>query len=225
MKLFNSCSINVNGKNYIVKTNDTFNKLTIKSLYRNENHKWYAICQCNCENKTERHVLVRHLITGNTKSCGCYNKELCVNRSTKHDSKHRGTSDKLYSAWVEMRRRCYTKTCEAYKNYGGRGITITSEWDDFTVFKDWALTNGYQEGLTIERLDVNGNYCPSNCTWIPKSEQSKNRRMCNFIEYNGLRMTITDWSKYTGLNKSTIYRRLKRNLPLEEVLESKHIQQ
>lgn len=225
MQLFSSCSLKVNGKDYTIKINDIFNKLTIKALYRNKDHKWYAICQCACGNKTERHVLVRHLITGNTKSCGCYNKELCINRSTKHNSKCRGNSDKLYAAWVEMRRRCNTKTCEAYKNYGGRGISITPEWEEFIAFKNWALANGYKDGLTIERLDVNGNYCPSNCTWIPKANQSKNRRTCNFIEHNGLCMTVTDWSRLTGIPRGTIYKRLKRNLPLNEVFESKHTQQ
>lgn len=221
MQFYESCSIGVKGKKYTVKINDTFNRLTVKALYRNKDHKWFAICQCNCGNLTERRVLVRNLITESTKSCGCYNRELCISRSVKHNAKHRNSNDKLYQCWVEMRRRCYTETCESYKNYGGRGITVTSEWNDFNVFRDWTLSNGYKDGLTIERLDVNGNYNPINCTWIPKSEQAKNRRMCHFIEFNGLCMTITDWSKFTGLKRSTIYYRLKKNLPLEEVLKSK----
>lgn len=136
MQLYESCSIGVKGKKYTVKINDTFNRLTVKALYRNKDHKWFAICQCNCGNLTERRVLVRNLITESTKSCGCYNRELCISRSVKHNAKHRNSNDKLYQCWVEMRRRCYTETCESYKNYGGRGITVTSEWNDFNVFRD-----------------------------------------------------------------------------------------
>jgi hypothetical protein len=219
MELFDKCELSVKGKKYIVKKGDIFYRLEVKALYRNKNFKWYAICQCSCENRTERHVLVRHLISGNTKSCGCYNRDLCIERSTKHNAKHRGSSDKLYSTWVEMRRRCYTESCDAYKNYGERGITICPEWDNFNNFREWALISGYEDGLTIERLNVNGNYEPLNCTWIPKNEQSKNRRMCHFVDYNGLSMTISDWSRYTGIHRTTITRRLKKGLPLDEVFK------
>ena len=219
MQLFNKCELTVKGVKYIVKSGDVFCRLVVKALYRNKDSKWYAICQCTCENQTERHVSVRNLITGNTKSCGCYNKDLIIQRSTKHNAKTRGSKDRLYSTWVEMRRRCYTESCKSYENYGGRGITICSEWGDFNNFRDWALSSGYEEGLTIERLNVNGNYEPLNCTWIPKPEQSKNRRMCHFVEYQGLSMTISDWSRYTGISRGTITSRLKKGLPLDEVFK------
>lgn len=222
MVLYNKCECVVFGKRYVVKVGDIFNRLIVKGLYRNKESKWYAVCQCTCENKTERHVLVRNLITENTKSCGCFNKELCIKRSTKHNLKHRNIQNKLYTVWVEMRRRCNTKTCKSYKDYGLRGITVCDEWSNFLNFKKWAESSGYIDGLTIERLNVNDGYYPENCTWIPKSEQSKNRRMCHYIDYEGYSMTVSDWSRKLGINRSTINRRLQKGLPINEVFENKH---
>lgn len=91
-------------------------------------------------------------------------------------TKHGFSQDKLHRVWAEMIRRCNNKKASGYQNYGGRGITVSEEWLDFLKFREWAINNGYKKELTIERLNVNGNYCKENCTWIPMSEQSKNRR-------------------------------------------------
>ena len=223
MTYLDECDVMYHGKNIHVKIGDTFNRLTITALYRDANSKICALCECSCKDKTKRDLLLRSLLSGNTKSCGCLNKELAVARNVKHNCKRRGTNNKLYNTWVEMRRRCYTHTCQSYPNYGGRGIKVCDDWSEFSAFQDWALHNGYQEGLTIERDDFNGNYEPENCRWIPKSEQSKNRRMCHFIEHNGLRMTVTDWSRFTGISRGTITQRLKRGLPLNEVFKKTSI--
>lgn len=84
---------------------------------------------------------------------------------------------RLYATWLDMKRRCSKPNCKDYKNYGGRGIFVTNEWiNNFNIFKKWAYENGYSDSLTIERINVNGIYEPSNCKWVPMSEQSKNRR-------------------------------------------------
>jgi hypothetical protein len=110
----------------------------------------------------------------------CYFKH--VNESSLKSGKKSGryitgeSRTRLYSIWLGIKRRCTKSNCKDYKNYGGRGITFNSDWSDFLIFKDWAEKNGYQDNLTIERIDVNGNYTPTNCTWIPNNKQWENTR-------------------------------------------------
>ena len=205
------------GEKYIVVIGDKYNNLKIKSLYR-LNSRRYALCECSCGNIVE--VELKSLLSGNTKSCGCYNSYLCQKRNFKHGDSIRGHKTKLYNIWIEMRRRCYTKSCKSYKDYGGRGITICDEWSTFPPFKEWAINNGYKEGLSIERINVNDNYSPLNCIWIPKNQQSKNRRTSHFITYNGKTQTISEWSRELGISRGTILNRLNKNLSLDEVLKS-----
>lgn len=129
---------------------------------------WF--CRCDCGKGTV--VLAGHLRMGRIISCGCYQKENCKRKATKHG--HWGT--KLHMIWTTMRQRCNNPKNKDFKNYGRRGIKICSDWDSFSLFETWALRHGYTEGLSIERVNVNGNYCPENCTWIPLSEQGKNTR-------------------------------------------------
>jgi hypothetical protein len=115
--------------------------------------------------------------------------------------------------------RCYNTHSRSYKDYGERGISICKEWrNDFMSFYNWALNNGYQEDLSIDRIDVNGNYEPSNCRWIPMAEQSKNRRNTVYFTYNGETKPISDWVREFGIPKTTFRRRIEQNRPIEEIL-------
>lgn len=113
---------------------------------------------------------------------GFYCNNICYGKhkkllNVKHALKTGESRTRLYITWLGIKRRCFKENCKDYKNYGARGITICDSWlNDFFNFKDWAYKNGYDDNLTIERKNVDGNYCPENCTWIPMSEQSKNRR-------------------------------------------------
>lgn len=119
------------------------------------------------------------------------------------------TEKRLYQTWIDMRRRCYVKNRKNYKHYGLRGISVCDEWNNsFKNFKNWALANGYEDYLTIDRIDVNGNYEPQNCKWSTAAEQNNNRRNNRILEFKGERHTISEWSKITGLNKSTILKRV-----------------
>jgi hypothetical protein len=135
-------------------------------------------------------------------------------------TKHGLRNHPLYAIWLQMKQRCYNENNASYPGYGGRGISVCSEWkDDFAVFYDWAINSGWQKGLSIERVDFNGNYEPSNCTWIPMSEQSKNTRLTHKITFNGETHSVGSWAKIIGISESTLRFRLRsRNYTIEEAL-------
>lgn len=117
-----------------------------------------------------------------------------------------------------MRRRCYKNNDLNYCNYGGRGITVCEDWRKFEPFAEWALSNGYAENLEIDRIDVNGNYEPSNCRWTTHQEQCLNKRDSRNITINGVTKHITEWSKETGIPSLTIWKRFKKYGPCELIL-------
>ena len=139
---------------------------------RAENHKKQVVWKCKCDCGAVVYVQGGHLRGGKIVSCGCYQRENNRQKATVHG--HWGS--KLHYIWLGMRQRCNNPKNKSYKDYGGRGIKICKEWDSFVTFETWALSHGYAEGLTIERRDVEGWYCPENCCWIPRSEQGKNTR-------------------------------------------------
>ena len=153
-------------------------------------------CICDCGNYTE--VMIGNLTSGSTQSCGC-----------NHDGHptHKETKTRLYRIWQNMKSRCYYDNDDAYMNYGARGISVCKEWkDDFLIFKKWAIENGYSNHLTIERKDVNSNYCPENCCWISKGEQANNKR--NTIKISG--KTLKEISEITGFKYANLYAHYRR---------------
>ena len=131
---------------------------------------------------------------------------------------HGGAHTRLYNVWCCMRERCKNPHNKRYDRYGGRGIKVCSEWDhDFAAFRDWSNANGYQEGLTIDRIDCDGNYEPGNCRWVTHKVQNRNYSRNHFITYHGETKCIADWADETGINRATILFRMKQGKPLEEV--------
>lgn len=205
--------LTLKGKTYnLLEEQPKFNRLTIKEVFK-ENSLLYAKCTCDCGNSVDR-VLVKSLVTENTKSCGCLNLERIIERNTTHN----GSKTRLYSIWQDMRRRCNSPNRKDSKNYYAKGIRVFEEWNDFSVFQDWALKNGYNDSLTIDRIDSNKNYEPSNCRWIEKSEQAKNRSSNHYITFNGKTQTLTDWAKELGINRTTLSSRIRRGMSIEEAL-------
>ena len=202
-------------------TNLTFGRLkVIEMAGKNKRNEVMWLCECQCENRTKVVVSGALLRNGTTKSCGCLNRELSSKRATLRNTKHNQSHTKLYRTWNDMRQRTANPKREDYKNYGARNIHICNEWLDFIAFKNWALENGYQEGLTIERKDVNGDYCPENCCWIPFEKQAQNKRNTVKIEYAGEILTLKEWSIRLGINLNTLKTRYYRGYPTEKIFKT-----
>jgi hypothetical protein len=125
--------------------------------------------------------------------------------------KHGKANTRLFGLWRGILTRCNNPNRSDYKYYGGRGITVCDEWlHDFQAFYDWAMANGYEEHLTIDRIDVNGNYCPENCRWVTMQKQSENKSNRRIILAFGETLSLTQWANRTGISKSTIKSRIEK---------------
>ena len=165
----------------------------------------YYSCICDCGN--EKVVLKSNLIRGLTKSCGCLSRQLSKERLFKHGKR----KTRLYNTWNHLRDRCINKNSKQYKDYGERGISVCDEWkNSFIEFEKWAVSKGYNDTLTIERIDVNGNYCPENCKWIPLKQQGWNKRNSRLITYKGETKSLAEWSFLLKFNYWKVHQRLNR---------------
>lgn len=155
---------------FVDRTGQRYGRLLV--LSRAENIGQFTAWLCRCDCGAEKVVMAGHLQQGRIVSCGCWKDENSKLRATRHGK----WGSKLHKIWLSMRQRCNNSKCKDYINYGSRGIRVCTGWNDFATFENWAFTNGYTEGLSIERKNNDGDYCPENCTWIPRSEQQKNTR-------------------------------------------------
>lgn len=173
------------------------------------------LCRCDCGKLIEVHS--GRLRCGETKSCGC----LKFSKRSEHPEYK---EERLYSVWVGMRRRCRSEKVKEYKNYGGRGISICKEWDDYATFREWALLAGYDENAginecTLDRIDVNGDYCPRNCRWVNSGVQNNNRRNNRLITYHGKTQTVAQWEHELHRRKGQISERLNMGWSVEDAIE------
>jgi hypothetical protein len=192
------------------KINDiTDQKFTrLKALYvsgtNKDRHKiWHCICDCG----NELDVSIDELVSENTKSCGCLRLDAIKEKCTIHGE----SGSRLYCIWSGMKNRCYSERNKHYKNYGGRGIKVCDEWkESYENFHIWAIQNNYHYSLTIDRIDNNGNYEPSNCRWSTMKEQNNNRRSNVYFVYNGKKQTLTQWCEELKLNYGVVNSKINR---------------
>lgn len=174
------------------------------------------LCRCDCGK--EKVISGECLQSGKTQSCGC----LYLESASKLNKKHGMCNTRLFYIWQSMRHRCTIKNDRAYKNYGARGIKVCEEWSkDFMNFYNWAMNNGYTDKLTIDRIDSNGNYEPSNCRWVDMIVQGNNRRGVHIVEYHGKKDTLSNMCRTLNLNVKTIGARMrKRNISFEQAVDT-----
>lgn len=155
---------------------------------------------CRCECGTEKAVSELSLVNGKSKSCGCLHKDSLTS--------HNMSYSRIYNVWGHIKSRCTNPKHHAWKDYGGRGIALFSEWQEFENFYNWAINNGYKNNLSIDRIDVNGNYEPNNCHWVTNKEQSRNRRNNKLITYNNETHCMAEWADILNID----YQKLKQKM-------------
>lgn len=200
-----------------IEIGDRFGKLTVIGFERVKARKrgttLKAICQCDCGGT--KSVILSSLAQGKTRSCGCLQKETLISRNQKHG----WSKTRLYREWKAMKGRCYYKKHEYFDRYGGRGISVCEEWiNNFGKFRDWALSNGYDDTLSLDRKDCNGDYCPENCHWIPLEDQKYNKRSSRFITVLGETHLLTEWARIIGVSHAAIIHAEKRGQRAEDYI-------
>ena len=192
-----------------------FGRLTVidrASNTKDGSARWNCVCSCG----TKKTIMGSSLLRGATVSCGCYQKEMIIRKQTTHGQTH----TRLFHVWQHMRNRCYNENYKFYNYYGGRGISVCDEWrDDFVPFMNWAKSNGYSDDLTLDRIDTNGNYEPSNCRWISRADQMNNTRLTKKYTMTGETHSIAEWCRiYNVPHERTRHRLVVRGWSIEDAL-------
>lgn len=232
--------------NFLDLTGQKYGKLTVLQRAENKGKHTAWLCKCDCGN--EKIVQANHLREASVRTCGRCSFDLpgCTtilrgNEAKRHQKRVakdvnkpkpqyparraqriQGESrSRLYrSVWNKIRQRCLNPKNKDYPHYGGRGISICQEWNDFLVFKEWAYSHGYDPDApygkcTLDRIDVNGNYCPDNCRFVDIKTQNGNKTTSHYVTYHGETHTIAEWGEITGLSPNALYNRINRGWELE----------
>lgn len=202
-----------------------FGKLTaIEPIGKSKHNEIIWKCKCVCGKQAEATGI--NLRRGNTKSCGCLKNGLLSKYEIKDISSENcentvKENERLYRIWIGVKTRCYNTNSANYKYYGAKGIIVCNEWlHDFQAFYDWAIANGYKDGLTLDRKDNSKGYSPENCKWSTMKEQAQNTSQTIKISCNGETKTISEWSDITGIPKNVIKQRIKKGWDIKKALES-----
>lgn len=198
-----------------------FGRLTVTGEWetRKSGRSKIAFHKCICDCGNEVWVRGTGLRYGSTLSCGCYRTEQRV----KIVKKHNLSNTRLYRIWNDMRTRCNKKYDDHYSDYGGRGIKVCSEWDNtndgFQNFYEWSMANGYSDDLSIDRMNNDGNYEPSNCRWVTQAIQNRNKRTNHYLEYQGEKMILSDVAEIANFTPTGFLSRLRNGMSVQEAIE------
>ena len=204
-------------------TGQRFGRLTVTERAQNKGRMTAWLCQCDCGNTIV--VNGNNLKNGSTKSCGCYRKEYGRKSLTgnNHQKTHGLCHTRLYRIWGHMKERCCNPDSPKYYRYGARGIKVCAEWmNDFEAFHAWAITHGYAENLSINRIDNDGDYCPENCEWATNEEQANNTSRNHMITYNGETHTIAEWARIKHIPYKTLFKRISDDWSYAKAFETTH---
>lgn len=190
-------------------TGQRFGKLTVIE-YKGSNKGTGSLWLCKCDCGNEKIITSRNLLNKTCKSCGCYSKDNPAHIT--HNLYH----TRLHNIWIGMKSRCYNKNNKRYKNYGGRGIKVCEEWQEFKSFYEWAIINGYNQTMdrgecTIDRIDINGDYSPDNCQFINIKKQQRNKTNTRYVNYKGKLYCLAELAEMLNLNYKYLWQKLKRN--------------
>lgn len=180
-----------------------------------------CLLRCDCGNLVERHArdLKSKTINGHVCMCLDCKSSLAAKNGIKNNRGKMSVSHKkIYDVHRQMLRRCYDESSADFKNYGYRGISVCDQWKAMVGFVSWCESSGYTYGMTIERIDVNGNYEPKNCTWVPNAMQAKNTRKSVRIAFNGITKPLVIWANELGISSKTVKGRLRRGWSVSDSL-------
>lgn len=205
-----------------INEGDKYGRLVIikevEPIKRKSYNERRVLCKCDCGNT--KVVSLYPLIIGKISSCGCYRKEKAKTHGEsfrKYDSDK--VTRKIHSIWHGMKCRCNTASSGSYERYGSKGVKVCKEWENnFYAFYNWSLANGYADGLTIDRIDSDGDYEPSNCRWVDYVLQANNRKTNVRLCYNGESHTIAEWSNLLNISRNVLYNRKKKGWSDEKTL-------
>lgn len=190
---------------YIDLSGNKYGRLTVIEYSHTENRLAMWKCKCDCGN--EKIVSSVALRSGHCLSCGCLFKDTM--QGSKFAYKHGESKSPLYILWSNMKARCNNSNSSDYGRYGAKGIKVCNEWaNNYNTFKKWAISNGYNENLTIDRINNNGNYEPNNCRFVNRKIQANNTRNCVYYSYNGNQYTLSELSEIVDIPKGTLWNRI-----------------
>ena len=192
-------------------TGKKYGRLTAIEYSHRFNKKTYWIFICECGKK--KILSMTTVMNGHSRSCGCLHMDRChtgLNRR-RHGDACIGKVKKIHNIWRGMIQRCNNVNTPAYKDYGGRGIIMCFDWWVYENFRDWAYANGYQDKLTIDRIDNDKGYNPNNCRFVTRKEQARNRRNSRMLTYNGKTQCLASWADETGINQYALCARLNQS--------------
>lgn len=208
---------------FIDLTGQRFGRWTVLRYAGSHNGRAFWECRCDCGKI--RDVRGSDLRNGRSTSCGCFRTEATARENTIRKTTHGMSRTRLYNTWANMKYRC-SPSCSKhfYDLYYGRGIRVCPEWEnDFEAFYRWAMAHGYRDELSIDRIDNDGNYEPSNCRWVTEEVQANNRSTSKFITYNGETLTEKQWAKKLNISYDTIRYNLSKGKTLEDIINKRDL--